>query len=209
MGEGAGPQPPIAPPLTAHLELRLSALESADDLELVLSIGTQTFSNIQDCETVLYASVHHAVLDTYAYDMVLALIHRIGRESAASTSVQREHSTKKAGFLTSGQATLFASFQQSLPGRFGVLVATANATLWPIPALKDHGPWDRRDGITGMKLEVSTGMLTAQTAIKAAMSRDWEQLCFTAPSEGVPMSQLLCIVWPVRVRTCSNDREMS
>ena len=167
---GVGVQQQAAPSPTAHLELRLAALESAGDLESV-TVGLQTFATVQDCETFLYGSVPHSVLDTYAYDMV-SLIYRVGRESAASTAVQREHSAMKAGFLTSGQATLFASFQQALPGPFGVSSGTSNATAWPIPALKDHGTWDRQDGLTGMKSEVSAGMLTAQTAIKAAMARD-------------------------------------
>ena len=170
LGQGGGVQPQAAPSPTAHLELRLSALESAGDLESV-TIGTQTFATVQDCETFLYGSVPHSVLDTYAYDMV-SLIYRVGRESAASTAVQREHSAMKAGFLTSGQATLFASFQQALPGPFGVSSGTSNATTWPIPALKDHVTWDRHDGLTGMKSEITAGMTTASTAIKAAMTRD-------------------------------------
>jgi hypothetical protein len=148
----------------------LAALESAGDLETVV-IGTLTFKNIQDCETFLYASVPAAVLDTYAYDMV-SLTHRIGRESSASGAVAREHTASKAGFLTSGSATLFASFQQALPGPFGVSSATANSTLHPIPALKDYETWDRQDGVTGLKTDVSNGISTAVMAISTAMSRD-------------------------------------
>jgi hypothetical protein len=148
----------------------LAALESAGDLETVV-IGPQTFKNIQDCETFLCASVPPAVLDTCAYDVV-SLIHRIGRESSASGAVAREHTASKAGFQTSGSATLFASFQQALPGPFGASAATANSSLNPIPALKDYATWDRQDGMTGLKTDVSNGIMTAVTAISAAMGRD-------------------------------------
>jgi hypothetical protein len=109
------------------------------------------------------------VLDTYAYDMV-SLIHRVGRDATANGAVQREHTAMKAGYKTSGSATLFASFQQALPGPFGV-GATA-ASVHPIPAIKDHATWDKQDGMTGMKSEVTMGIMTAATAIKAAMHRD-------------------------------------
>ena len=41
-----------------------------------------------------------------------------------------------------------------------------------MPALKDHATWDKMDGMTGVKSEVTMGIMTASTAIKAAMSRD-------------------------------------
>jgi hypothetical protein len=148
-GPGAGLSTPAPPAHGASVEHRLAALESAaGDLETV-TIGPQTFKSIQDCKTFLHASVPGAVLDACAYDVV-SLIHRVGRESSASGAVAREHTASKAGFQTSGSATLFASFQQALPGPFGVSAATANATLNPIPALKDHATWDCQDGVTGL-----------------------------------------------------------
>jgi hypothetical protein len=171
-GLGPAASLPAAASPASNVEHRLAALESTGDLESV-HLGTQTFENIQDCETFLCSSVPHAVLDTCACDMV-SLIHRIGRESAASgASVQREHTAMKAGCQTSGSATLFASFQQALPGPFGASSATANASTHPIPAVKDHASWDRQDGITGVKSDVTMGIMTAATAIKAAMDRDF------------------------------------
>jgi hypothetical protein len=169
-GAGIGPPRPADPSHTTSFEHRLAALESAGDLETVV-IGPQTFKNIQDCEAFLYASVPASVLDTYAYDMV-SLIHRLGRESSTSGAVSREHAAAKAGFLTSGSATLFSSFQQALPGPFGVSSGTANSSLQPIPALKDYPTWDRQDGMTGLKNDVSNGIMSAMTAINTAMSRD-------------------------------------
>jgi hypothetical protein len=157
------------------IENRLIALESSGDLETV-TLGSQTFKSIQDCETFLYVHVPNDVLDTYAYDMV-SLIHRVGRDSNAAGAVQREHTALKAGYKTSGSATLFASFQQALPGPFGVGASTANSSTHPIPALKDHATWDRQDGMTGLKTEVTHGIMTAVTAIRAAMNRD----CQTNP----------------------------
>ena len=81
----------------------------------------------------------HDVLDAYAYDLV-SMIHRIGRDGGA---VQREHTANKAGFKNSGSATMFASFQQALPGPFGIGSATANSSSHPIPALKDFVTWDQ------------------------------------------------------------------
>jgi hypothetical protein len=157
------------------IENRLIALESSGDLESI-TLGSQTFKSIQDCETFLYMHVPNDVLDTYAYDMV-SLIHRVGRDSNAAGAVQREHTALKAGYKTSGSATLFASFQQALPGPFGVGASTANSSTHPIPALKDHATWDRQDGMTGLKTEVTHGIMTAVTAIRAAMNRD----CQTNP----------------------------
>jgi hypothetical protein len=107
----------------------------------------------------------------------VSLIHRVGRDSNAAGAVQREHTALKAGYKTSGSATLFASFQQALPGPFGVGASTANSSTHPIPALKDHATWDRQDGMTGLKTEVTHGIMTAVTAIRAAMNRD----CQTNP----------------------------
>jgi hypothetical protein len=67
---------------------------------------------------------------------------------------------------------LFTSCQQALPGPFGVASSTANSLAHPIPALKDHTTWDPQDGITGLKSEITLGIMTALTSIKAAMSRD-------------------------------------
>ena len=166
-----GPSSNTPHPHGTTFEHRLAALECAGDLETI-TVGSQTFKSIQDCETFLYSSVPAAVLDTYAYDVV-SLIHRIGRDKSSSAgAVSREHTASKAGFQTSGSATLFASFQQPLPGPFGVSAGTANATLHPIPALKDYATWDRQDGVTGLKKDVTTGMMTAMTAISTAMGRD-------------------------------------
>jgi hypothetical protein len=96
--------------------------------------------------------VPNDVLDTYAYDMV-SLIHRIGRDMNAPGAVQREHTSMKAGYKTSGSASLFTSFQQALPGPFGVASSTTNFSAHPIPALKDHATWDRQDGMTGLKVK--------------------------------------------------------
>ena len=165
--------PQVAPPSAPNpnsafdLEARLTALEAAGDLESV-TLGMQTFKNIQDCETFLFQHVPHDVLDAYAYDLV-SMIHRIGRDGGA---VQREHTANKAGFKNSGSATLFASFQQALPGPFGVGSATANSSSHPIPALKDFVTWDRQDGMTGLKTEITLGIANAATAILAAMERD-------------------------------------
>ena len=146
------------------------ALESSGDLETV-TLGSQIFKSIQDCETFLYMHVPGDVLDTYSYDMV-SLIHRVGRDSNATGAVQREHTALKAGYKTSGSAALFASFQQALPGPFGVGASTSSASTHPIPALKDHATWDKQDGMTGLKSEVTFGIATAVTAIRAAMNRD-------------------------------------
>jgi hypothetical protein len=165
--------PPLArpvgtPPTVPDLESRLAALESSGDLETV-TLGSQTFKSIQDCETFLY--MHHVpsdVLDTYSYDMV-SLIHRAGRDSNALGAVQREHSAMKVGYKTSGSAARFASFQQALPGPFGVGSSTSSSSTHPIPALKDHATWDKQDGMTGIKSEVTFGIMTAVTAIRAVM----------------------------------------
>jgi hypothetical protein len=53
-----------------------------------------------------------------------------------------------------------------------VAATTANSSSYPIPALKDHATWDRQDGITGLKSEVTLGISNSATAIKAAMGRD-------------------------------------
>jgi hypothetical protein len=113
------------------MENRLPALESAGDLETV-SLGSQTFKSIQDCETFLYLHAPNDVLDMYAYDMV-SLIHHIGRDINASGAVQCEHTAMKVGGKTFGSASLFASFQQALPGPFGVALSIANSS--PIPFL--------------------------------------------------------------------------
>jgi hypothetical protein len=118
------------------MENRLAGLESAGDHETVL-LGSQTFKSIQDCETFLYMHMpRNDVLDMHTYDMV-SLMHLIGRDMNASGAVQREHTAMKAGYKTSGSASMFASFQQALPAPFGVASSTANASAHPIPALKD------------------------------------------------------------------------
>jgi hypothetical protein len=150
---------------------RLTALEAAGDLESV-TIGSFTFKNIQDCETFLYQHVPHDVLDCYCYDMI-SMIHRLGKDPS-SGAVQREHTAIKAGFKTSGSATMFSSFQQILPGPFGTAATTSSSSGLPIPALKDFPTWDRQDGMTGLKTEVTQGITAASTSISAAMNRDCE-----------------------------------
>jgi hypothetical protein len=159
-----------SPPAGFDVNSRLAALEAAGDLESV-TLGGHTFKNIQDCETFLYQHVPHDVLDAYAYDIV-SLIHRLGRDPNSAGAVQREQHAIKAGFKTSGSATLFASFQQALPGPFGTAAATSSSSAHPIPALKDFVSWDRQDGMTGLKSEVTHGIAAATTAISSAMSRD-------------------------------------
>ena len=57
------PQVPlhVAPAILPAVESRLTALELAGDLETV-TLGTQTFKIIQDCETFLYLHVPNNVL---------------------------------------------------------------------------------------------------------------------------------------------------
>jgi hypothetical protein len=165
---GPGPIPPPLSSSARDFEHRLAALESAGELDAV-TLGTHTFKSIQDCETFLYSHVPHDVLDTYAYDMV-SLIHRLGRDG--NGAIQREHTAAKAGYKTSGSAGIFSSFQQALPGPLGVSSGTANSSAHPIPACKDHPTWDRQDGSTGLKNEITTGLLTASVAVTAALARD-------------------------------------
>jgi hypothetical protein len=181
-----------APSAAFDIDNRLSALEAAGDLESV-SIAGQTFKNIQDCETFLYHHVPHEVLDAYAYDFV-SMIHRIGRDPSTSV-IHRETYALKAGFKTSGSATLFSSFQQVLPGPFGTGSASSSSTAQPIPALKEYVAWDRQDGMTGLKTEVTHGIQAASTSILAAMNRDCQnhhtaKMVFTSMIQSAQMQWL-------------------
>jgi len=132
------------------IEERLRSLESASSGSSTVRRGGFTFTGVDDCAIFLRQHVPEGSF--MGYDFV-SLVHRSGPEySTGSEHLQREYQMGKGGFQSSHSAYIYLSMHQAIPEP---LSGSGGSDPLPIPKLKSFALWDKGEGVTGLRHEIT------------------------------------------------------
>ena len=130
---------------------RIRSLESTSSGSSTVRRGGFTFSGVEDCANFLRS---HVPPDAFmGYDFV-SLLHRSGPDFTLSTELlAREYQVGKGGFRSMHSANIYLSMQQSLPEPLSG--TSSSADPMPIPKLKSYALWDKGEGSTGLRYDIT------------------------------------------------------